>query len=59
MKDPIVEEVRKQRMEHTLKIKGDLSAICADLRHVQIASAQSAPSCSEKIGANKVLQRTC
>ena len=38
MKDPIVEEVRKQRMEHTLKFKGDLSAICADLRDVQIAS---------------------
>ncbi len=38
MKDPIVEEVRKQRMEHTLKFKGDLSAICADLRNVQIAS---------------------
>ena len=38
MKDPIVEEVRKQRMEHTLKFKGDLSAICADLREVKIAS---------------------
>ena len=38
MKDPIVDEVRKQRMEHTLKFKGDLSAICADLRNVQIAS---------------------
>ena len=38
MKDPIVEEVRKQRMEHTLKFKGDLSAICADLRNVQITS---------------------
>jgi hypothetical protein len=38
MKDPIVEEVRKQRMEHTLKFKGDLSAICANLREVQIAS---------------------
>jgi len=38
MKDPIVEEVRKQRMEHTLKFKGDLSAIFKDLRHIQIAS---------------------
>jgi len=38
MKDPIVEEVRKYRMEHTQKFQGDLSAICADLRHVQIAS---------------------
>src|SRR2546426_515252 len=29
MKDPIVEEVRKHRMEHTRKFDGDLSAICA------------------------------
>lgn len=38
MKDPIVEEVRKHRMEHTKKFKGDLTAICADLRSVQKAS---------------------
>ena len=38
MKDPIVEEVRKHRMEHTRKFRGDLSAICADLRSIQIAS---------------------
>jgi len=38
MKDPIVEDVRKHRMEHTLKFQADLSAICADLRAIQIAS---------------------
>ena len=38
MKDPIVEEVRKYRMEHTRKFLGDLSAICADLRSIQNAS---------------------
>lgn len=38
MKDPIVEEVRKHRMEHTQKFRGDLSAICVDLRAIQIAS---------------------
>jgi len=38
MKDPIVEEVRKQRMKHTLKFKGDISAICEDLRKVQLSS---------------------
>ena len=38
MRDPIVEEVRKHRMEHTRKFRGDLSAICADLRRVQSAS---------------------
>lgn len=35
MKDPIVEEVRKQRMKHTLKFKGDISAICEDLQKIQ------------------------
>jgi len=38
MRDPIVEEVRKYRMEHTRKFGGDLAAICADLRRVQAAS---------------------
>ena len=38
MKDPIVEEVRKHRMEHTRKFGGDLAAICADLRAIQAAS---------------------
>ncbi len=38
MKDPIVEEVRKHRMEHTLKFNSELSAICADLREVQRSS---------------------
>ena len=38
MKDPIVEEVRKHRMEHTRKFRGDLSAICADLRSIQTVS---------------------
>jgi hypothetical protein len=35
MKDPIVKEIRNHRMEHTQKFKGDLSAICADLRSIQ------------------------
>ena len=38
MKDPIVEEVRKYRMEHTRKFRGSLSAICADLRKLQSTS---------------------
>jgi hypothetical protein len=38
MRDPIVEEVRKYRMEHTRKFHGDLSAICNDLRAIQAAS---------------------
>jgi hypothetical protein len=35
MKDPIVEEVRKHRMEHTRRFKGDLAAICKDLQEWQ------------------------
>jgi hypothetical protein len=38
MKDLIVEEVRKHRMEHTQEFRGDLDAICADLRSIQITS---------------------
>ena len=38
MKDPIVEEVRKHRMGHTRKFRGDLAAICEDLRSIQITS---------------------
>jgi len=35
MNDPIVEEVRRHRMEHTLKFGGDLKLICEDLRRIQ------------------------
>ena len=38
MKDLIVEEVRKHRMKHTQRFRGDLVAICADLRSVQVSS---------------------
>jgi hypothetical protein len=40
MKDPIVEEVRKHRREHTKKFHGELSEICADLRRVQETSGR-------------------
>ena len=48
MRDPIVEEVRKHRMEHTRKFRGDLSAICEDLRSVQIASGHKVVRLSPK-----------
>jgi hypothetical protein len=38
MKDPIVEEIRKIRMEHTKKFGGDLKRICEDIRHLQSES---------------------
>jgi len=41
MKDPIVEEVRKHRMEHTRRFRGDLTAIYNDLRSIQIASGHN------------------
>jgi hypothetical protein len=41
MTDPIVEEVRKHRMEHTLKFGGNLAAICANLRAIQATSGHT------------------
>jgi len=38
MNDPIVEEVRRQRMEHTRQFGGDLRLIYEDLRRLQRAS---------------------
>ena len=38
MKDPIAEEVRRYRMEHTREFHGDLNAICEHLRSIQSAS---------------------
>ncbi|MEI6306504.1 MAG: hypothetical protein WCP33_06760 [Deltaproteobacteria bacterium] len=44
MLDPIVEEVRNARMEHTMKFNGNLASICADLRTVQDNSGHSVVS---------------
>ena len=35
MQDPIVEEVRKHRMEHTRRFNSDLHQICEDLREFE------------------------
>jgi hypothetical protein len=35
MNDPIVEEVRRHRLEHTRKFGGDLKLICEDLHRIQ------------------------
>nr|VFJ95945.1 MAG: hypothetical protein BECKLFY1418A_GA0070994_10549 [Candidatus Kentron sp. LFY] len=35
MKDPIVEEVRQHRMEHTRQFNADLHLICEDLRALE------------------------
>ena len=36
MRDPIVDEVRRFRMEHTRKFRSDLDLICADIRKIQV-----------------------
>jgi len=38
--DPIVEEIRRIRQEHTDKFKGDLHAICEDLRRQERQSGR-------------------
>ena len=38
MNDPIVEEVRRHRMEHTRRFDGDLKLIFEDLRRIQRVS---------------------
>ena len=35
MKDPIVSEVRRFRIEHTRKCNSDLDLICEDIRKIQ------------------------
>ena len=35
MSDPIVDEVRRFRMEHTRKCNSDLALICKDARRIQ------------------------
>jgi hypothetical protein len=35
MKDPVVDEVRKIRMEHTRQFNSDLHKICEDLRRFE------------------------
>ena len=41
MNDPIVQEVRKHRLEHTLRFGGDLAAICNELRSIQASSGHT------------------
>ena len=38
--DPIVDEIRRIRQEHTDKFKGDLHAICEDLRRQERESGR-------------------
>ncbi len=49
MTDPIVEEVRRHRMEHTRKFGGDLKRICDDLRRIQRESGYQVVRCPPKL----------
>ncbi len=40
MKDPLVNEVRQFRHEHTHRFHGNLAAICEDLRDIQRTCGQ-------------------
>jgi hypothetical protein len=40
MKDPIVEEVRRFRREHSARFGNDLDAICENLRQHQASSGR-------------------
>lgn len=53
MTDPIVEEVRRHRMEHTRKCGGDLNRICEDLRRIQRESGCAVVQRSPKLLASK------
>ena len=58
MRDPIVEEVRKHRMEYTRKFRGDLSAICIELRSIQNASGHKVVRLApKKLESTKIFSR--
>ena len=53
MIDPIVEEVRRHRMEHTRKFGGNLRRICEDLRRIEQESGCEVVSRPPKLLAPK------
>ena len=59
MNDPIVEEVRKARMEHTINFNSDLNLICEDLKKIQLTSGHKIVRLEPKrIHTTKIIQRT-
>ena len=53
MTDPIVEEVRRHRMEHTQKFHGDMNLIYEDLRRIQQESGCQVVKCPPKMMLTK------
>jgi len=58
MQDPIVEEVRTYRMEHTRKFKEELTAVCENLRFIQNESGHKVVRLTpRRFVANKTINR--
>jgi hypothetical protein len=53
--DPIVEEIRQLRKQHTEKFKGNLHAICEDLRSQERESGREYTALSPRPVANQCL----
>ncbi len=58
MKDPLVAEVRKYRMEHAKKFNFDIHAICDDLRKYQEELYAKSDIDENKKFANNLIQPT-
>ncbi len=48
MNDPLVNEIRRFRQEHTQQFQGNLAAICEDLREIQRTCGHTVVSLSPK-----------
>ena len=55
MKDPIVEEVRRFRNEHSKKFDYDLDAICEEYKKHQVQIGRRLVRLKPKLKANKAI----
>ena len=58
MKDPIVEEVRRFREEHSKRFNYDLDAICEDYKAHQVQVGSRLVRLKPKTAANKAIHPT-
>jgi len=58
MKDPIVEEVRRVRNEHSKQFDYDLDAICEDYKTHQVHAESRLVRLKPKASANKAIHPT-
>ena len=57
MKDPVVEEVRKYRMEHTRQFDSNLHRICEDLREFEATLGERVVTLEPKRRRPKTVSR--